>query len=66
MTLCLAFLLSLVTAAPAAASSRRRRRRAAAITHYLQGHATGDASHMRMAFLPTAHIEGVRDGTFAS
>ena len=33
---------------------------------YLQGHATGDASHMRSAFLPTAHIEGIRDGKFLS
>ena len=33
---------------------------------YLQSHATGDATHMRSAFLPTAHIEGIRDGTFLS
>ena len=33
---------------------------------YLQGHATGDAAHMRSAFLPTAHIEGIRDGKFLS
>lgn len=33
---------------------------------YLQGHATGDASYMRQAFLPTAHIEGIRDGKFLS
>ena len=38
----------------------------AAITHYFKGHATGDASHMRKAFLPTAHIEGIRDGKFTS
>lgn len=38
----------------------------AAIEHYLQGHATGDPTHMRRAFLPTAHIEGIRDGTFTS
>jgi hypothetical protein len=38
----------------------------AALTHYLQGHATGDPSHMRKAFLPTAHIEGLRDGAFVS
>jgi putative lumazine-binding protein len=37
-----------------------------AIGHYFQGHATGDASHMRRAFLPTAHIEGIRDGRFTS
>ena len=33
---------------------------------YLQGHATGDPAYMREAFLPTAHIEGIRDGTFLS
>ncbi|WP_079151633.1 nuclear transport factor 2 family protein [Streptomyces sp. RTd22] len=33
---------------------------------YIRGHATGDPSHFRDAFLPTAHIEGVRDGTFVS
>jgi hypothetical protein len=38
----------------------------AALNHYLQGHATGSAAEMRMAFLPTAHIEGIRDGKFVS
>jgi hypothetical protein len=38
----------------------------AAIAHYFKGHATGDASHMRQAFLPTAHIEGAREGKFTS
>lgn len=38
----------------------------AAINHYFQGQATGDASHFRKAFLPTAHIEGMRDGKFTS
>lgn len=33
---------------------------------YLQGHATGDGATMRKAFLPTAHIEGIRDGKFVS
>lgn len=37
-----------------------------AIEHYFKGHATGDASHMRKAFIPTAHIEGIRDGKFTS
>jgi hypothetical protein len=37
-----------------------------AINHYFQGHATGDASHFRLAFLPTAHIEGNRQGKFTS
>ena len=38
----------------------------AAIHQYFQGHATGDASHFRTAFLPTAHIEGNRQGKFTS
>jgi hypothetical protein len=38
----------------------------AAITQYFKGHATGEASEMRKAFLPTAHIEGNRDGKFVS
>jgi len=33
---------------------------------YVRGHATGDPAHFRAAFLPTAHIEGIRDGSFVS
>lgn len=33
---------------------------------YIRGHATGDPAHFRSAFLPTAHIEGIRDGAFVS
>jgi hypothetical protein len=33
---------------------------------YALGHATGSGEHFRRAFRPTAHIEGVRDGAFAS
>ncbi len=33
---------------------------------YVRGHATGDPTHFRAAFLSTAHIEGVRDGSFVS
>ncbi len=33
---------------------------------YARGHATGDPAHFREAFLPTAHIEGMREGTFVS
>jgi hypothetical protein len=33
---------------------------------YIRGHATGDPAHFRVAFLPTAHVEGIRDGTFVS
>ena len=38
----------------------------AAVNQYLRGHATGDPAEMRRAFLPTAHIEGLRDGKFVS
>lgn len=38
----------------------------AAIGRYFQGHATGDCRHMRQAFLPSAHVEGVRDNEFTS
>lgn len=33
---------------------------------YARGHATGDPSYHRRAFLPTAHVEGLRDGVFTS
>ena len=38
----------------------------AAINQYFKGHATGSGEEMRLAFLPTAHIEGNRDGKFVS
>jgi hypothetical protein len=37
-----------------------------ALEHYLRGHATGDPAQMRQAFLPTAHVEGIREGKFVS
>ncbi|WP_257440924.1 nuclear transport factor 2 family protein [Nocardioides daeguensis] len=33
---------------------------------YAAGHATGDSSYHRRAFLPTAHVEGLREGRFTS
>ncbi|MEU6814597.1 nuclear transport factor 2 family protein [Streptomyces sp. NPDC046860] len=33
---------------------------------YIRGHASGDPAHFREAFLPGAHVEGVRDGVFVS
>jgi hypothetical protein len=38
----------------------------AAINQYFRGHATASPDEMRKAFLPTAHIEGIRDGKFVS
>ena len=73
---CLAIIVTLLAGiqAPAPAPAAAPARNAAdddagvraALGHYFQGHATGDASHMRKAFLPTAHIEGLRDGRFVS
>lgn len=36
------------------------------IHHYFQGHAQDNAAFMRQAFLPSAHIESMRDGVFTS
>ncbi len=38
----------------------------APIEQYFLGHAHDDASYMRRAFLPTAHIESMREGVFTS
>jgi hypothetical protein len=58
-----AFLL--IAAAPVAAQSDDAGVRAA-LNQYFRGHATADGAEMRKAFLPTAHIEGLRDGKFVS
>lgn len=50
---------------PAAAQAEDAAVRAA-ITTYFRGHATANPDTMRAAFLPTAHIEGIRNGTFTS
>lgn len=33
---------------------------------YMRGHQTGDPAYFRAAFLPSAHIEGIRNGDFVS
>ncbi len=38
----------------------------APLVAYATGHATGDPRHFEAAFLPTAHVEGLRDGQFVS
>jgi hypothetical protein len=38
----------------------------AAINQYFKGHATGRSDEMAKAFLPTARIEGIREGAFTS
>ncbi|MEV6885695.1 nuclear transport factor 2 family protein [Streptomyces sp. NPDC051135] len=53
--------IAVAATAPAAADAVLEPLRA-----YIRGHATGDPAHFRDAFLPTAHIEGVRGGAFVS
>jgi hypothetical protein len=36
----------------------------AAVQHYLDGHATGDGAHMRIAFHPEAKLFFIRNGAF--
>lgn len=60
--------LLLVALTPAVGSAQQTEEQAvrAAVNQYFRGHATGIADEMRKAFLPTAHIEGNRDGKFVS
>jgi hypothetical protein len=53
-------------AAPAVAQQPDEAQVRAAVTQYFRGHATGSGEEMRKAFLPTAHIEGNRQGKFVS
>ncbi|GHA21868.1 dehydrogenase [Streptomyces spiroverticillatus] len=53
--------IAVVATTPAAPESVLRPLRA-----YLRGHATGEPAHFREAFLPSAHVEGIRDGAFVS
>lgn len=50
----------------ASAQSAADREVRAVIEQYFKGHATGQAEEMRKPFLPTAHIEGLRNGVFTS
>ena len=60
----LLLVLSLGASLPAQQSEESGVR--AAVNQYFKGHATGSPDEMRKAFLPSAHIEGVRNGTFTS
>jgi hypothetical protein len=51
---------------PAVAQAAEEAGVRAAINQYFKGHATGSGDEMRTAFLPTAHIEGNRQGKFTS
>lgn len=56
----------LLCLAPLAAPQSEEAGVRAALNQYFRGHATGSGEEMRKAFLPTAHIEGMRDGRFVS
>ena len=58
--------LALAPALAAAQSAGDDKPVRAAIDQYFKGHATGDPAEMRKAFLPTAHVEGIRDGKLFS
>jgi hypothetical protein len=59
-------LVASCAAGVAAAQNTEEQGVRAAINQYFKGHATGNAEEMRKAFLPTAHIEGIRQGVFTS
>ena len=58
--------LVLIPSLAAAQNSEEEKAVRAAVNQYFRGHATDDPNEMRKAFHPTAHIEGIRDGRFAS
>jgi hypothetical protein len=65
--LCSFITLFVLTLAPAAlAQTGDEQAVRAAINQYFRGHATASPDEMRKAFLPTAHIEGLRNGKFVS
>ena len=59
------FVPMLITPSAAAQGTEEAAVRAA-VDQYFRGHATGSGEEMRKAFLPTAHIEGIRDSKFVS
>ena len=56
----------LLTASSAGAQGSEEAAVRAAVNQYFRGHSTASGEEMRKAFLPTAHIEGMRDGKFVS
>ena len=65
LSLIITVLLLATTAGGRAQASDEQAVRAV-INQYFRGHATGSADEMRKAFMPTAHIEGIRSGKFVS
>jgi hypothetical protein len=65
-TICVAVMMSALGGVVIPAQSADDPAVRAAIQQYFRGHATAQAEEMRKAFLPTAHIEGMRNGVFTS
>jgi hypothetical protein len=65
-TLIMLAVLLILPGVAAAQSSADETGVRAAIAQYFKGHATGNPNEMRKAFLPTAHVEGNRNGVFTS
>ena len=63
---CYVVLVCAVLSSTAIAQSSDESGVRAAVNQYLKGHATGDPVEMRKAFLPTAHIEGMREEKLVS
>lgn len=55
-----------VISSPTVAQSAEEAAVRGVINQYFRGHATARGDEMRKAFLPTAHIEGIRNGSFVS
>ena len=62
----IALLTILSMPAWAVAQSSEEKAVRSTVEQYFRGHATGNGNEMRKAFLPTAHIEGNREGKFVS
>jgi hypothetical protein len=58
--------IALLASSAGAQGSEDERAVRAVVGTYFRGHATAIADTMRAAFLPTAHIEGIRNGAFSS
>lgn len=55
-----------ITGVSASAQANEEAGVRAAVNQYFRGHATAQRDTMAAAFLPTAHIEGIRNGVFTS
>lgn len=62
----LTLVLTSAVLSPAAAQNGEEAAVRKALEHYLQGHATGDGAHHRMAFFPEANLYFVQNGVLTT